>query len=68
MTRRISTRVEKLETAAAWVSRPRPSYSIVIVHPDQKERWDTLVPVPGGGWRSTRGDVEGRAERAQGSS
>ena len=55
MTRRVLTRLEKLETAVVAANVPRPSYTILIVHPDTPaELYDTVVPVLGGGWRSTR--------------
>ena len=55
MTRRVVTRLEKLETAVVAANAPRPTYTILIVHPDRPaELYDTVVPVPGGGWRSTR--------------
>ena len=55
MTRRGLTRLEKLETVVVAANAPRPTYTILIVHPDRPaELYDTVVPVHGGGWRSTR--------------
>ena len=55
MTRRVLTRLEKLETVVVAAHARRLSYTILIVHPDRPaELYDTVVPVLGGGWRSTR--------------
>ena len=55
MTRRVLTRLEKLETVVVAAHAPRPTYTILIVHSDgPAELYDTFVPVLGGGWRSTR--------------
>ena len=54
MTRRVLTRLERLETAVVAANAPRPTYTILIVHSDgPAELYDTFVPVLGGGWRST---------------
>ena len=54
MTRRVLTRLEKLETVVVAAHAPRPTYTILIVQPDRPaELYDTVVPVLGGGWRST---------------
>ena len=59
MTRRLITRIERREAVVEAETQFRPTYTLVIVHPGgTDELYDTLVPVPGGGWRFTRVDAD----------